>query len=234
MIGTPMYGGVCTAHYMYSTINLTRLAAKHNVELNFQFTTSESLITRARSTIANTFFKSDYTHLIFIDSDIGFNAEDVFKLLSYNFDFVCGGYPGKSIDWSSIKSAALSGAPSQSLPNYASPFIYNRLPIQPEGLPKNIIEVMNAGTGFMMISKNVLEKLSNHVPEYLNNQFDNFGTKSKEFFTTMIKDDLLLSEDYTFCEKWRELGGKIFVDTSIKLKHVGSFVYEGSPNHYIS
>lgn len=234
MIGTPMYGGICTAHYLYSTINLTRLAAKHNLDLNYQFTTSESLITRARSSIANIFLNSDSTHLIFIDADIGFNAEDILKLLSHDLDFVCGGYPGKTLDWNSIASAALKGVPSNSLAEFASPYIFNRLTPQPSELHTDLIEVLNAGTGFMMISKKVVERISKIVPEYINNQFDNYGSKSKEFFSTMIKDGILLSEDHFFCEKWREVGGRIFVDTSIKLRHVGSYVYEGSPKHHIS
>jgi hypothetical protein len=234
MIGTPMYGGLCSAYYHFSSINLMRMACKEGLEISHQFTTTESLITRARTGIANTFLNSDCTHLLFIDADIGFEPEDVFKLLSHNLEFVCGGYPAKNIDWKHISAAAQRGTPAQLLPTFASPYIYNRLSEQPEDVPAGLIEVKNAGTGFMMISKSVLEKLSGHVPDYINNQFDNHGTRAKEFFSTTIKNDILLSEDHYFCEKWREIGGRIFIDPSIRLKHIGTYVYESSPNHWIS
>jgi len=234
MIGTPMYGGMCSAYYAFSNINLTRIACERNIPLSFQFTTTESLITRARTGIANMFLKSDCTHLLFIDADIGFDPEDVFKLLSHDLDLVCGGYPAKNIDWDNISAAAQRGVPAQTLPTFASPYIYNRLEVQAEDVPKGLVEVKNAGTGFMMIKKSVFEKLSNHVPDYLNNQFDNYGTRAKEFFSTAIKNDILLSEDHYFCEKWREIGGRIYIDPSINLKHIGTYVYQSSPNHWIS
>jgi hypothetical protein len=232
MIGTPMYGGNCTAHYAFSNLNLARIASEHNVNLNFQFTTSESLITRARSNIAHIFLNSNCSHLLFIDADISFDPLDVIKLLKHDLDIVCGGYPAKLLDWNSIYRAAQMGIGPADLPNYASPFVYNRVNNDPQS--GDLIEVKESGTGFMMIKRNVFEKLSPHVNTYLSNQFDNSGEKNKEFFSTMIDDDILISEDYFFCRKWRSIGGKIYVDRTIKLSHVGSHVYRPSPNHWIS
>jgi hypothetical protein len=234
MIGTPMYGGLCSAYYHFGSIELMREASKQGLEVSVEFTTTESLITRARTTIANTFLESDCTHLLFIDADIGFRAADVFRLLQHDMEFVCGGYPLKSIDWNHIAGAATRGVPPQALRSFASPFIYNRTPQQSADIPAGLVEVLNAGTGFMMLKKSVFEKLIPHVPTYINNQFDHSDTRAYEFFSTAIKDDFLLSEDYYFCEMWREIGGRIFVDSSIKLKHVGTYVYESSPNHWIS
>jgi hypothetical protein len=171
---------------------------------------------------------------LYIDADIGFQPNDVFKLLEHDLEFVCGGYPAKNIDWNNIASAALRGMPAQVLPTFASPYIYNRLPEQPKDVPNGIVEVRNAGTGFMMLKKSVFEKLVPHVPTYVNNPFDKDGRWAHEFSATAFKDDILFSEDYYFCEEWREIGGRIFVDSSIKLKHVGAYVYESSPNHWIS
>lgn len=233
MIGTPMYGGLCSAYYHFGSVNLMREAAKRGLEISCQFTTTESLITRARTSIANIFLHSDCTHLLFIDADIGFQPDDVFKLLDHDLEFVCGGYPAKSIDWNHVAAAAMRGMPAQVLPKFASPYVYNRLPEQ-VNVPSGLVEVINAGTGFMMLSKSVVEKLVPHVPTYINNQFDNHGSRAHEFFATAIKNDILLSEDYYFCEKWREIGGRIFIDPTIELQHVGTYVYQSSPNHWIS
>jgi hypothetical protein len=225
MIGTPMYGGMCSAHYHFGSINLMREAANREIDIKVEFTTTESLITRARTSIANTFLHSDCTHLLFIDADIGFQPNDVFKLLSHDLEFVCGGYPAKFINWNTVLSAAHQGAPAQKLSSCATTFIYNELPHNSVNTPKGLIEVINAGTGFMMLKRSVFEKLIPHVPTYITNQFDDQNERMHEFFSTAIKNDILLSEDHYFCEKWREIGGQIFVDPSIKLNHIGTYVY---------
>lgn len=231
MIGTPMYGGQCSAHYTFSNLNLVRIAKDRGIEINYQFTTTESLITRGRNAIAKTFLESDCTYLLFIDADIGFNPEDVFRLISHKMDIVCGGYPAKLIDWNNVYQAARSGVTPNLLKNYASPYIYNR---DPNGINyDNLIEVIETGTGFMLINKTVFEIMSNHVSSYTANQFGSECSVIKEFFTTSIQDGFLLSEDYHFCRKWRSLGGKVYIDKSISLQHIGSSVFESSPQHWI-
>ena len=232
MIGTPMYGGNCTAHYAFSNLNLARVASSNNLNLNYQFTTSESLITRARNHVAHAFLNSDCSHLLFIDADIAFDPLDVIKLINHDLDVVCGGYPAKMFDWNSVYRAAQMGISPADLPKYASPYIYNR--IDNEKQEGDLIEVKESGTGFMMIKKSVFEKLIPHVASYAMNQFDSVGYRHSEFFSTMIDDDILISEDYFFCRKWRSIGGRIYVDRTIKLNHIGSHVYQPSPGHWIS
>lgn len=233
MIGTPMYGGVCTAHYAFSNLNLMRIAERAGLEVNFQFITTESLITRARNDLVSTFLDSDCSHLMFIDADIQFNPEDIIKLINHNLDLVCGGYPCKMIDWDSVHSAVTQGVRSDALISYASPYIYNRAKSS-EKPDNSLIEVIESGTGFMLIRRNVFEQLSEHVPSYVTNKFNGYGKRVKEYFATSIENDILLSEDYHFCRKWRSIGGKVFVDTTVALNHIGNHVFEGSPNHWIS
>lgn len=232
MIGTPMYGGQCTAHYTFSNLNLARIAKDYEINLNYQFTISESLITRARNSIADTFIDSNCSHLLFIDADISFEPNDVIKLLNHNLDIVCGGYPAKLIDWNSVHNAAQSGVNPSDLFRHASPFIYNK--INNEVQHGNLIEVKESGTGFMMIKKSVFEALSPYMNSYISNHFNSSGKRIKEYFSTMIDDGMLMSEDYFFCRKWRDIGGKVFVDKSVNLSHIGSHVYQSSPNHWIS
>lgn len=232
MIGTPMYGGKCTAHYTFSNLNLSRIAKENNLNLNYQFTTTESLITRGRNAIVKTFLNSNCSHLLFIDADIGFDPQDVIKLLNYDLDIVCAGYPAKFIDWNSVYRAAQIGVAPHQLQMYASPYIYNKLE---NGEHKgNLIEVVESGTGFMLIKRLVFEKMKDHVPYYIANQFNTTAECVHEYFATSIQDQLLLSEDYHFCRKWRSMGGKVYVDKSIILDHIGDMVFTSSPNHWIS
>jgi hypothetical protein len=224
MIATPMYGGQCTAHFAYYNIELAKLAVQYNLTIRHEFITTESLITRGRNGLANIFLDSGFTHMLFIDADISFDPKDVFKMLSHNKLIVCGGYPIKGIDWNSIETAVKNNVPADKLQQYASPLVYNKLPGQ---LSRNgLIEVSEAGTGFMMIKREVYERLADKVPSYISNQYGaNAGVSIKEFFSTSINNGVLLSEDYHFCKLWRKYGGKIFVDTTVKLHHIGPYVF---------
>jgi hypothetical protein len=232
MIATPMFGGQCYAHYTYATNRFTKLAADIGLDIQYQFLFTESLITRGRNSLASTFLNSECTHLMFIDADIGFEPDDILKLLSHNKPLICGGYPIKIIDWDSISDAIRSGINPRQLHTFASPYVYNRVPTT-----KNInglIEVKESGTGFMLVKREVFELLSDKVPEYTSNQFgENVGAKIKEYFATSIEDGLLLSEDYHFCRLYRRYDGTVYLDTTIKLQHVGTYVYESSKNHHI-
>lgn len=232
MIATPMYGAQCTAHYCYYNIELTKLSIKKNIPIRHEFIYTESLITRGRNALATTFLNSDCTHLMFIDADIGFNPEDVFRLLNHDKDIVCGGYPVKIIDYESLYRATMQGCPVNQLSNYASPYVYNRVPNTK--IENGLIEVIEAGTGFMMIKKKVFDFLSDKVKSYESNQFGaGVGRQIKEFYKTEIEDGILLSEDYYFCRLWRKHGGKVFIDTNIVLQHIGPHVFQSSPKHYI-
>ena len=106
-IGTPCYGGMITADYFKSVLQLTALAATKKIELQFGTIGNESLITRARNTLVQLFMdESQYTHLLFINADIAFNPESVFRMLDLDEDVVTGVYPRKTIDWTKVKKRA--------------------------------------------------------------------------------------------------------------------------------
>ena len=89
-----------TADYFKSCLQLTALAATKKVELQFGTIGNESLVTRARNTLVQLFMDDEqYTHLLFIDADLAFNPESVFRMLDLDEDVVTGVYPRKVIDW---------------------------------------------------------------------------------------------------------------------------------------
>jgi len=96
------------------------------------------------------------------------------------------------------------------------------------------VEIFNGGTGFMLIKREVFEKLSDHVPSYLNDVLDLNGTvgqrdEIREFFATSIEPETgrLLSEDYHFCRIWRQIGGKVHAAPWCQLAHIGTYAFEG-------
>jgi len=235
-VATPMYGGMCAGYYTQSIIQLMTTCQANGVDVHFSFMFNESLITRARNSLALTFLKTECTHLMFIDSDIRFRAEDVIHMIRADKDVLCGIYPKKEINWFTVKAAMDRGVPFDQLKSHTGSFVVNLVDYAgevtvPMGMP---VEIFNGGTGFMLIKREVFEKMGEVVPSYSNDVIDLSGMMKqsepiKEFFTTSIEPgtNRLLSEDYHFCRTWREMGGKVYAAPWCQLAHIGTYAFEG-------
>jgi len=235
-VATPMYGGMCAGYYMQSVIQLMTTCQGNGVDVHFSFMFNESLITRARNSLAATFLKTECTHLMFIDSDIRFRADDVIHMIRAEKDILCGIYPKKEINWYQVKAAMDRGVPFDQLKNHTGSFVVNLVNYVGEvTVPINMpVEIFNGGTGFMLIKREVFEKMADVVPEYANDVIDLSGQMKqlepiKEYFTTSIEPgtNRLLSEDYHFCRTWREMGGKVYAAPWCQLAHIGTYAFEG-------
>lgn len=235
-IATPMYGGMCAGYYTQSIMNLNNHFQKAGIEAKYSFMFNESLITRARNALTHTFLKSDSTHMMFIDSDIRFRAEDVMGMLHADKEIICGIYPKKEINWAQVKKAMDSGVPYEQLNVHTGSFVVNLVDYVGEvTVPINKpVEIFNGGTGFMLIKREVFEKLADLVPTYSNDVTDLSGQlvqqePIKEYFATSIEPETnrLLSEDYHFCRIWRLAGGKVWAAPWCQLAHIGTYAFEG-------
>lgn len=172
MIATPMYGGMCTGAYTNSSIDLGRLTTKYELPYKFSFLYNESLITRARNYLADEFMRSDCTHLMFIDADIGFDPNDVVFLSALaaedsDKDIVCGPYPKKCISWEKVKRAVDKGfgdEDAEQLQNFIGDYVFNPAEGVSEIKIDEPVEVLEGGTGFMMIQKRVFQKFDECYP----------------------------------------------------------------------
>ena len=176
MVATPMYGGQCAGMYTKSIADLSTLCQAQGIEIRYYFLFNESLITRARNYCADEFLRSDCTHLMFIDSDIGFDARDVIALLALqsenpeddDYDILAGPYPKKCISWEKIKQAVDKGIADEDpniLERFVGDYVFN--PVAgtktiPIGQP---VEILEAGTGFMMIRRNTFERFAEAYPK---------------------------------------------------------------------
>ena len=233
MVATPMYGGMCTGHYLNGILSLTARMRQVNVPVYYGYMMNESLITRARNELARIFIEKGQDYLMFIDADIQFTGQDVATLMAADKDIVCGIYPKKEVDWDRVNQAAKNG--EENLQDFAGAYVmnFNHGQIVAESDQDGVIEVRHGGTGFMLIKRRVFEILEEHVPTYRTSTAkDKDGEYLKpltrEFFATSIDSTgALLSEDYHFCELWKKHGGKIYANPFIKLSHVGTYVYSG-------
>jgi hypothetical protein len=147
-------------------------------------------------------------------------------------DITCGIYPKKEVNWDSVERAALAG--KTDLAEHAGAFVFNMVGGEHQETDETgCIEVRHGGTGFMLIKRGVFEQLSSNVPMYRVSSFKNDKDEyvkplTHEFFTTSIDESgALLSEDYHFCELWRNHGGKIYAHPFIRLTHTGTYVFDG-------
>jgi len=238
LVATPMYGGMCTGHYTIALMNSINTLKGLQVETLLASIMNESLIPRARNELVRLFLnETQCSHIMFIDADMYFNDQAIATLYKADRDIACGIYPKKELDWDKVSTAArMYGKDKDDLPNHSSSFVLNL----PHGVKKvkpdadGMVEVRHGGTGFMLIKREVFEKLAPHVPEYRastkqNGKGEFVRPLTKQFFDTSIDETgCLLSEDYHFCALWRKHGGKVYASTKLKFNHIGTHIFGGS------
>lgn len=250
-IATPCYGGQLNEPYFRSVIKMMTFFNGHQIPLAFGTIANESLVTRARNVLVAYFLASDYTHLMFIDADIEFQTEDILKLYAHKKDVVVGAYPKKGVAWDKIRSNLIDPAnkdkqlSDRDMASFGSDYAINFKFVDKEtktiGVENGLIKLHDAGTGFMMISREAILKMIKAYPELKYNNDVNINNADLKdhfyaLFDTMIDpvDRRYLSEDYTFCRRWQEIGGDVWLDPSISLNHYGHFCFQGNPEAIIS
>jgi hypothetical protein len=230
-IATPMYGGMAKSVYIAGISDLNKeLSAKGHSVIHTSIT-NESLITRARNTLANEFMKSDYDALLFIDADHGFIASDIVKMIESGKDLIGAPYPMKAIDWNNVRKAALAG--KENLEAYSGLFAINFLDEAQTFRGDEPFKVKDVGTGMMFIHRTVFEQLEKVCKKYKYNTVGDvvpFGEEIVEYFTTLITpepESVLLSEDYAFCRMWREIGGDVWAAPWVRISHAGEYNFSG-------
>ena len=243
-LAAPMYGGMCAGMFAKSTADLTAMFAANGLELRSYFLFNESLITRARNYCVDEFMRSDCTHMMFIDSDIGFDPRDIVAMMALmsddsEYDVLAGPYPKKTISWEKIKLAVDKGIADDDanvLERYVGDYVFN--PKAGNGTIRidEPVEVSEVGTGFMMTRRSAFEKFVAAYPEYSykpdhvrTEHFDG-SREIMQYFQAEIDpvSKRYLSEDYWFCQKLSQAGGKIWYCPWMKLSHVGTYIFGGS------
>ena len=236
-VATPMYGGLCTGGYTMGILECVQTFMHNNIQMYYSYMMNESLITRARNGMSYDFLQSDATHLMFIDADISFKPQDIVRMVQADKDIICGLYPKKEINWKLVSDAVKSGVDYKDLASYTGSFVVNLVggATESTGNVNEPMEIDNGGTGFMLIKREVFEKLQPTVPKYTNDMIlivDKNPVKKiiDEFFATSIDEvsNRLLSEDYHFCKIAREAGFKVYAAPWANLTHSGTYNFSGT------
>jgi len=239
-LATPVHSEV-SIHYVQSLLTLQQECMKKGILISFALLKS-SLVTQGRNLCVNNLFEQSttatkYTHLFFVDSDIEFQSQTLFKLLEADKDIIAAPYPLKAIDWNKVEKRRKER-------NITDPNIISKMgftwPVKLENsdvieVKNNIAEVTHVPTGCTLYKREVFEKMIKAYPEKRISQptFVNGEVVEKEymynFFDTYHdpENHRYYGEDFGFCKRWSEIGGKCHILVDQHITHIGEYKYEG-------
>jgi hypothetical protein len=239
-IGIPCYGGQIYYTTTNSLLALTDVCRQLKIGMSAFFLGNESLIQRGRNRILSYFMAGDFTHMMFIDADVSFNAQDIVTMLQSEFEFTVGAYPKKEVVWDRVVAAVRCGVRPAEIPPYAASHVFNftegvrdgKENLQLASMGDAIFaEVQDGATGFMLLRRSVIEKMQTAYPEtkYVADDHENYGAEPYALFDCGIEPESnrYLSEDFMFCRRWQRIGGKVWCCVTAKLDHTGTYIFEG-------
>ena len=241
-IATPMFGGQCNYMYMISLINLLNRLGQAGIPAMFEIAANESLITKARNILVEGFLKSNATHLLFLDADLGFDPDDVMRMIQQDKDIIGGQYAKKKINWEVVKNVVNM---NPNIPGHSINAVVAESTFKPVGevMTFNInepVEVESIATGLMLVKREVFETMAKELPEIeiisggsetmdpkTMTRITDPHRKAHAYFDVSIDPETraYTSEDFTFCKRWRQLGGKVFLAPWTRTVHVGTYEY---------
>lgn len=231
-LSTPCYGGVCLEPYFISILQLQIFLTQHGYRLMLDTTENESLVHRARNTSVGRFMqKTEAEYFMFVDADVHFDPPAVLRLLESGHDISVACYPKKFVNWDQAKDAVTSKEDEGKNMAMVSSSLVVNIGSDRRSIENGFIEILDGPTGFMMIKRDVFTRMEKHYPElkcindHQNRDFDTYCA----VFDCMIDpiSRRYLSEDYAFCRRWQQMGGKIFADITTTLGHVGNLPFCG-------
>lgn len=224
MFCLPMFGGICHGDFALSLVNTVHFLTDLGFRVSTQAMFNESLITRARNNLARTFIQdSTMDMMMFIDADVTWKPEDVLKLILSDKDFVGGVYPRKVIHWDVVAKAARAG--KENPQDWAYSYLFKG--IEGSEAEDDLIEVTHAATGFLLLRRQVFQKLM-PLTQWYEDAIEGNSVMGWDFFKVGIGENgKYTSEDYWFCNEWRKAGGKIYINPFIRLGHIGTHKFDG-------
>ena len=241
-VATPVHSE-CSIHYTQALLKLQQVCMMNNIMISFSLLKS-SLVTQGRNLCVSNFLNdlNNYTHLLFIDSDIDFSHDTILKLLKFDKEVISVPYPMKTISWEQIWEKIQLGVIKNKDDLMKAGHTF---PIKMDNVMKSdtkeitivggIIEASHVPAGCLLIKRQVFEKMIKAYPEdvidqptFLNGEVKS-STNMYNFFDTFhdLESKKYYGEDFGFCQKWRDIGGKCYCYINRFITHVGEYQYSG-------
>jgi hypothetical protein len=213
-------------------LRLQRTCAANGIQMMLDTTENESLVHRARNLAVARFYQKcpQATHFLFVDADVHFDPEAVMRLIKSDHEVAVAAYPKKCVMWDAVDDYFKTGQTGKDPARVAASLVMNFKSVNTQ-IINGFAEVLDGPTGFMLIKRAVFAKMHEHYPELLcvndhqNKDIDTYHA----VFDCMIDPESkrYLSEDYAFCRRWQQMGGKIYADVMTVLGHVGNIRFQG-------
>lgn len=219
MIATPIARNPVWQYTQGLTSTLMTLM-DHGIKCSFQFVVGSSVICKARNELCAHFLASGFSDLIFIDDDMEWSPNAVLRLLASEQPLI-GGVGRMRVQKPNTDPAVWCWRPKTGDDGAL---------LQDD---MGAVEVLGLGAAFLRVRRTVLEQMIAAHPEWKRRGAadwpDDIRANYHEFFRQNEEGEAdEVSEDYVFCNRWRALGGSVWVDPEIELGHVGSFTYRGA------
>ncbi len=243
MVATPIYEGA-QGGYVRAALALALAAESRGVSVRFEFVLNQPSIDRTRNILANLFLLGDFTHLLFIDCDVDFEAVDIFSMveaMDKNPDCAVLGapVPRRVVNWTNVARAAdqgLAKGRAADLARFSGEFAFSFLRPDQNFALTDLVELARIGTGLLLIRRDVLTALHDAHPElaYRTDPSEQQGYRIAQsacaFFLPMIDPDTrqLLSEDYSFCRRVTDAGFRIWLAPWVRTTQSGPATFGGS------
>jgi hypothetical protein len=234
-LATPVHSDV-SIHYAQALLEFQKYCVENKIKVTFQLFKS-SLITQGRNLCVGSFMETGHSHLLFIDADIDFQAKSIQAMIDKDKDVISVPYPMKTFNWekmfSNFKEGKIKNPDVLSMNGNTYPM---RLPDEENiQIENGCIEVSHSPTGCMLIKRSVIEKMIEKYPEMRISQPTIINGKPMEkpflynFFDTMFDPvtHTYMGEDFAFCKRWKDIGGKCHAIVDQLITHVGEHQYCG-------
>ena len=202
-IAMPAYSGSVRVETMMALVQETQLLNQLGIDVHVNVNAGDSILPRCRNMFVQDFAnKKDFDEFFFIDDDIVWELGAIARLMKYKVDFVAGCYPKR-----------------------ADPITYpvrwlDESVVEPDPAT-GLIEVGGVPTGFMRLTRHCVESM---LAKYWGDAYEEDGLDPPEaiaLFDFVRYNGEYWGEDYVFCKKWRDMGGKIWLDPEIAFEHIG-------------
>ena len=235
-VATPCHSEV-SIHYFQACLDFQKQCMRNNVLVSFQIMKS-SLVTQGRNLCVSSFMESEHTHLLFVDSDIEFQAASIFKMVAADKDLISVPYPLKDFNWQKGWDRIQSGEIKSPKDLKFKGFYRYPMKVEHEDnirVDDGVIEVTHSPAGCMLIKRQTIEKMIKQYPEmeiiqktvingeminrpYYYNLFDTWFDPVKKTY---------MGEDFAFCKRWKDMGGKCYALVTDRISHIGEHQYRG-------
>ncbi len=234
-VATPVHSE-CSIHYTQALLELQQYCLKNKIKITFSLVKS-SLVTQGRNLCVAGFLESNFSHMLFIDSDIYFDSDSILEMIKKDKDVISIPYPLKTIMWEKTIEKIKKGS-IKNIQQLKSSFNTYPMKVQNDKditVDNGVIEVTHSPTGCMLIKRSVFDKMIKAYPEknivqktVINGEYVD-RPNMWNFFDTLHDpvEKTFLGEDFSFCKLWTDLGGKCYAYIDHPIVHIGEHQYEG-------